>query len=214
MDEDITIINESTRYEKIKNFFINNKNKLITIFVILILLLCGYFFYKDLEKKNKVKLSNKYNTATADFIAGNKSKVENDLIEIVNKKDTAYSPLALYFLVDNKIINERKKINELFDIVINETSLEKEIKNLIIYKKALYNSDFETENNLIKMLKPITSSESIWKSHGLYLLGEYFYSKNEKQKSKDFFSQIISLENSNSDIKIEAQKRLNRDFSE
>ena len=214
MDEDITIINESTRYEKIKNFFINNKNKLITIIVILILLLCGYFFYKDLEKKNKVKLSNKYNTATADFIAGNKSKVENDLIEIVNKKDTAYSPLALYFLVDNKIINERKKINELFDIVINETSLEKEIKNLIIYKKALYNSDFETENNLIKMLKPITSSESIWKSHGLYLLGEYFYSKNEKQKSKDFFSQIISLENSNSDIKIEAQKRLNRDFSE
>ena len=213
MDEDITIINESTRYEKIKNFFINNKNKLITIFVILILLLCGYFFYKDLEKKNKVKLSNKYNTATADFIAGNKSKVENDLIEIVNKKDTAYSPLALYFLVDNKIINERKKINELFDIVINETSLEKEIKNLIIYKKALYNSDFETENNLIKMLKPITSSESIWKSHGLYLLGEYFYSKNEKQKSKDFFSQIISLENSNSDIKIEAQKRLNRYFS-
>ncbi len=214
MDEDITIINESTRYEKIKNFFINNKNKLITIIVILILLLCGYFFYKDLEKKNKVKLSNKYNTATADFIAGNRLKVENDLIEIVNKKDTAYSPLALYFLVDNKIINERKKINELFDIVINETSLEKEIKNLIIYKKALYNSDFETENNLIKMLKPITSSESIWKSHGLYLLGEYFYSKNEKQKSKDFFSQIISLENSNSDIKIEAQKRLNRDFSE
>ena len=214
MDEDFSIINTNTRNEKIKNFFINNKNKLITIFVILILLLCGYFFYKDLEKKNKVKLSNKYNTATADFIAGNKSKVENDLIEIVNKKDTAYSPLALYFLVDNKIINERKKINELFDIVINETSLEKEIKNLIIYKKALYNSDFETENNLIKMLKPITSSESIWKSHGLYLLGEYFYSKNEKQKSKDFFSQIISLENSNSDIKIEAQKRLNRDFSE
>ena len=103
MDEDITIINESTRYEKIKNFFINNKNKLITIYVILILLLCGYFFYKDLEKKNKVKLSNKYNTATADFIAGNKSKVEKDLIEIVNKKDTAYSPLALYFLVDKPV---------------------------------------------------------------------------------------------------------------
>tara|TARA_Y100000741_G_scaffold285580_1_gene225394 strand:- start:1563 stop:2207 length:645 start_codon:yes stop_codon:yes gene_type:complete len=214
MDEEIAIINENTRYEKIKNFFINNKNKLITIFIILVLLLFSYLFYKDFEKKNKVKLSDKYNKATADFIAGNKLKVESDLIEIINKKDTAYSPLALYFLVDNKIINKRNKVNELFDIVINETSLEKEIKNLIIYKKALYNADFETENNLIEMLKPITNSESIWKSHGLYLLGEYFYSKNEKQKSKDFFSQIISLENSNNDIRTEAQKRLNRDFSE
>jgi len=122
--------------------------------------------------------------------------------------------LALYFLVDNNIIKENNKINELFDILINETSLEKEIKNLIIYKKALFNSDFESENNLIKILNPIINSESIWKSHGLYLMAEYFYSKNEKQKSKEFFEQIIILENPNPKIKIEAQKKLNRDFSE
>ena len=151
---------------------------------------------------------------TTNFLKGNKLKVENELIEIINKKDRAYSPLALYFLIDNKILNESNKINELFDIVINETSLEKEIKNLIIYKKALYNADFASENNLIEILKPVTNSNSIWKSHGLYLLGEYFYSKNEKQKSKDFFTQIIKLENSNNNIKLEAQKRLNRDFGE
>jgi len=54
----------------------------------------------------------------------------------------------------------------------------------------------------------------VWKSHALYLVAEYFYSKNEKQKSKEFFSQIIILENSNQDIILEAQKRLNRDLSE
>ena len=43
---------------------------------------------------------------------------------------------------------------------------------------------------------------------------EYFYYKNQKQKSKDFFNQILILENSNSNIKIETQKRLNRDFSD
>ena len=63
-------------------------------------------------------------------------------------------------------------------------------------------------------LKPIINSNSIWKSHALYLMAEYFYFKNEKQKSKDFFDQIIILENVNSKIKREAQKRLNRDFSE
>ena len=45
-------------------------------------------------------------------------------------------------------------------------------------------------------------------------MAEYFYSKNEKQKSKEFFNQIISLENANNEIKLESQKRLNRDFSE
>ena len=64
------------------------------------------------------------------------------------------------------------------------------------------------------IIKPLINSNSIWKSHGLYLMGEYFYFKNEKQKAKDFFSQILNLENSNEKIKIEAQKRLNRDLSE
>ena len=63
-------------------------------------------------------------------------------------------------------------------------------------------------------LKPIINSKSVWKSHALYLLGEYFYSKNEKQKSKEFFNQIITLDNANQDLKIIAQKRLNRDLSE
>jgi len=214
MDEEITIINENTRYEKFKNLLINNKNRIIILFSIIILLLFSYFIYQDFEKKNKIKLSNKYNIATTNFLAGNKNKVEFELIEIVNKKDRTYSPLALYFLIDNKIIKENKKTNELFDILINETNLEKEIKNLIIYKKALFNADFESENNLIEILKPLINSNSIWKPHGLYLLGEYFYYKNEKQKAKDFFKQIISLENNNNSIKTEAQKRLNRDFSE
>ena len=101
-----------------------------------------------------------------------------------------------------------------FDVIINETNLEKEIKNLVIYKKALFNSNFETESNLIKILNPIINSDSIWKSHALHLMAEFFYFKNEKQKSKEFFDQIIILENSNPSIKIEAQKRLNRDFSD
>jgi predicted negative regulator of RcsB-dependent stress response len=214
MDEDIAIINTGSRIEKIKNFFVNNKKKLIISVSAIILLSFGYFIYQDLEKKNKAELATRYNFVTINYAASDKTKFKDELIEIVNKRDGTYSPLALYFLIDNNVIAENNKINELFDIVINETSLEKEIKNLIIFKKALFNSDFETENNLIQILNPVINSDSIWKSHALYLLGEYFYFKNEKQKSKEFFNQIIILENSNSNIKLEAQKRLNRDFSE
>ena len=214
MDEDIAIINKNTRNEKIKNFFANNTKKLIIAISAIVLIIFGYFIYEDLKKKNKIKLANRYNLVTIKFISGDKNKFENELIDIINEKDRTYSPLALYFLIDNNIVNENKKINELFDIIIDETSLEKEIKNLVIYKKALFNSDFESENNLIQILSPVINSDSFWKSHALYLMAEYFYYKNQKQKSKDFFNQILTLENSNPNIRIETQKRLNRDFSD
>ena len=112
------------------------------------------------------------------------------------------------------MISEKSQINELFDIIINQTSLKKEIKNLIIYKKGLYNADTSKENELLNILNPIVNSESIWKSHALYLLGEYFYSKNEKQKSKEFFNQILNLDNANQKLMNQAQKRINRDLSD
>ena len=214
MDEDITIINTNNRNQKIKDFFVKFKKQLISIFSIIILMVFGYFIYGDLQKKNKIKIADKYNQATIDYYSGDKKNIEQELIEIIEEKDKTYSPLSLYFLLENEIITENNKINELFDVLINETNLEKEIKNLVIYKKALFNSEFETENNLIKILNPIINSESIWKSHALHLMAEYFYFKNEKQKSKEFFEKIVTQEKSNLSIKKEAQKRLNRDFSE
>ena len=214
MDEDITAINATTRNEKIKNFFIKNKKKLVILLSLIILLILSYFAYGEFDKRNKIKIANKYNNSIMNFISGDKLNVENEMIKIINTKDKTYSPLALYFLLDNNVINSKEKINSLFDILINETKVDKEINNLIIYKKALYNSEFETENNLLKILNPIINSESIWKSHGLYLMAEYFLSKNEKQKSKEFFEKILILENSNPQIKLEAQKRIQRDFSE
>ena len=101
-----------------------------------------------------------------------------------------------------------------FDVLINKTSLEPEIKNLVIYKKALFTADQANENDLMEILNPVINSKSVWKSHALYLVAEYFYAKNEKNKSKEFFNQIMILENSNPDIKKEAQKRLNRDLSD
>ena len=92
--------------------------------------------------------------------------------------------------------------------------MDKEIKYLIIYKKALYNADSVNENALLTILKPVLNSNSVWKSHSLYLLAEYFYSKNQKQKAKDFFNQILQVENANQDIANETRKRLNRDLSE
>ena len=214
MDEETSIIDNNTRNEKIRNFFVTNKKTLSIILVIIISILIGYFSYAEYRENQIVKISDQYNSILSDYSDDNKEKTQNLLVELIYKNDPTYSPLSLNFIIDNELISDKSRINDLFDNIINKTSLDREIKNLIIYKKALYNADTSQENELLSILKPILNSDSIWKSQALYLMAEYFFSKNEKQKSKEFFNQIISLENVNQDLKIEAQKRLNRDLSE
>ena len=214
MDEEVTIIDSNTRNEKIKNFFINNKKNFIITISTIIIIIIGYFSFDEYKQRNKTKLVNQFNNTIIDFKINKKNQTIKNLISIIKKQDNTYSPLALYFLIDNDLIDNKNKINELFDVLIEKTNLEKEIKNLIIYKKGLYNSDLVNENELIQLLNPIINSESIWKSHALYLVAEYFFSKGEEQKSKEFFNQILSMPNSNKDIQSEALKRINRDLSE
>ena len=214
MDEETAIVDSNTRNEKIRSFFVNNRKLILITLIVLIGCLISYFAFKEYRENQRLEISDLYNSIVTEYNEENKEKTKKLLIDLINKNDPTYSPLSLYFIIDNELITERTQINILFDEIIKDTSLDKEIKNLIIYKKGLYNADDSQENELLEILKPIISSESIWKAQALYLMAEYFYSKNEKQKSKEFFNQILSLKNVNQDIKSEAQKRLNRDLSE
>jgi len=214
MEEDLSIINPNTRNEKIKNFFTNNKKKIVLAIIILIILIAGVFSYDKYTENKKKELSDKFNSIVIDYPDKKKENTANSLIEIINMKDPTYSPLSLYFIIDNNLVNNQEKINSLFDVLIKDTSQDTEIRNLIIYKKALYNADNAQESDLLKMLNPLINSKSVWKSHSLYLMGEYFYANNQNQKAKEFFNQIILLENSNPEIRMQTEKRLNRDLSE
>ncbi len=214
MDEEIQLINANTRKEKIKNFIIDNKKIIISTISFIVILLIVVFIYLDLKKKTKISIADKYNNITLNFNIKDKENIKNDLIELIYKNDKTYSPLALYFLIDNDILKDSNQINMFFDQVIDINSLDIEIKELIIFKKALYNSNFSNENELLNILGPILKKDSIWKSHAQFLLAEYFYSKNEKNKSKEFLNEIINLDTSNLSIKVEAQKKLNRDFGD
>ena len=214
MDEKLSIINTNTRNERIKNFFINNRKKLIFgIIIILAGIICVYVFDKYQANK-KQEISDDFNLVTIEYSENNKEKTANKLIEIINEKDPTYSPLSLYFIIDNQLISDQKLINDLFDTLINSTALDYEMNNLVIYKKALFNADQSSEGDMLNLLNPLINSKSVWKSHALYLMAEYFYAKDQNQKAKEFFNQIIGLENPNPDIRLQTEKRLNRDLSE
>ena len=214
MEEDISIINSNTRNEKVRNFFINNKNKIISTIIALIILLVGAYSFDKYKTNKKKEISDKFNSTILAHSENTKENTIKSLVEIIKEQDSTYSPLSLYFIIDNKLLSNPNEINNFFDILIEKTILDKEIKNLIIYKKALFNADQVNEGELLNILNPLINSQSVWKSHSLYLIAEYFYSNEQKQKAKEFFNQIMSMENANSEIRLQSEKRLNRDLSE
>ena len=213
MDEEIDIINRNTRIEKLKNFLISKRKQIVSFLIFIVFILISFFGYQEFNKRNKEKLANKFNMLVTNFDNGQKN-INNELVEIINEKDKTYSPLAFFFLLDNDLITSNEEINSYFDLLIKDVALEKEIKNLTIYKKGLFNSDFVEENELLNILNPIIKSESMWKPHALYLMAEFYLSKNQKQKSKDFFNQITIIENLTPKMKSEVQRRLRSEFSE
>ena len=213
MSEDIEIINQNTRIEKIKNFFLNNKKKLVSSLVLILLVIFSYFGYQEYKKKQKLGIAGIYNQITLKEITPKNTDDIEELVKIIKKKDPIYSALSLYFIIENDLVRDEKEINNFFDLVIKSQE-EKEIKNLIIYKKAMYNAEGISENDLLNILNPILKSESVWKSHALLLMADYFEHNNNLIKSKDFLEEIVNSELVNNEIKIEAERRLKRKFSD
>ena len=70
MDQDIEIINQNTRIEKLKNFFFSNLKKIIIFLLILVLIVFGNFIFLDIKKKNKIKIAETFNQVTALYNIG------------------------------------------------------------------------------------------------------------------------------------------------
>jgi len=213
MSEDIEIINQNTRNEKIKYFFKKNFKKLIASFVLILIILFSYFGYQEYKKKSKLKIAEIYNQITLKEVTTENTSDIEQLIEIIKTKDPIYSALSLYFIIEKDLINDRKDINNFFDFVINSQE-EKEIRNLIIYKKGMYNADISSENELLEILNPILKSNSVWKSHALLLMADFFENKNNLMKSKEFLKEITNSKTASNEIRVEAERRLKRNFSD
>ena len=214
MDEDLAIIEEKTRKEQIKGFLIKNKKIIYSFLALLLISFFSFFFYLDHIESKKIEIANKFSIISENYDPKDKKFYYKKMTEIIESYDSTYSPLALFFLIDNQMINSKEEANILFDQILKNTSLEKEIKNLMIYKKTLINADYQSEDKIVDSLKPLINSKSIWKPHSLLLLGDYFLAKGEKQKAKDFYYQIINSNKTNEDIFNQAQLKILRHFSD
>lgn len=213
MDEDIAIVNENTRISLIKNFFKNNSKNIAISVIFIIAIVISFFAYDEIKKRKKEKIATDYNRIIFNTDKYNQNDIKNEMIKIVNEKVDTYSTLALYHLIDNNLIDDQNTISDLFDKVIS-INKDDELKNLIVFKKALYFSDKYTESKMLEILNPLLNSESIWKQHAFLLMGDYYFHKKQYTKSKEFFEKITQLSDVNPKIKLDVERRLNRDFNE
>ncbi len=213
MDEDIAIVNENTRISLIKNFFKNNSKNIAILVIFIIAIVIFFFAYDEIKKRKKEKIAVDYNRIIFNTDKYNQNDIKNEMIKIINEEVDTYSTLALYHLIDNNLIDDQNTISDLFDKVIS-INKDDELKNLIVFKKALYFSDKYTESKMLEILNPLLNSESIWKQHAFLLMGDYYFHKKQYTKSKEFFEKITQLSDANPKIKLDVERRLNRDFNE
>ena len=212
MSEELNFVDKDSKGEKLVQILKQNKKMVVAFLIIIILTPIIIFSLEILEKNNKKKLSEEFNNLLINKKNFKKDLLKSELVKIVESKNDTYSPLALYYLLDEDLIDDEKEINELFDILIYKTDLKDEFTELLILKKAIFNSNFEDDQKFFSIIQPLINSKSIWKSQALYLAGEYYLSKNEMIKSKEFFEEILTLENSSSNLISEVKVRLSRDF--
>ena len=197
-----------TKKSKLKKFYEVNKILIFSVILILIIAIASVSFYSETKEKKKILLSDNYLAAKVYLENGDRNKVKNILKTIIFANDSTYSTLSLFLILNENLIVDQGELSNLFDHVLENNKFEKEVKNLIIFKKALFQSNFVSELELLDAVKPLINTETVWKPHALLLLGDYFASKKEYLKAKEFYVQILSLKNLHKELYNQARSQL------
>ena len=197
-----------TKKSKLKKFYESNKILIFSFIFILIILFGSFNFYLESKEKKKILLSENYLQAKIYLESGDRNKAISTLKEVIFANDPTYSTLCLFLIMNQNLITDYKELSDLFDHLLTNNKFSKEVRNLLIYKKALFNSDFFNESELLESIRPLLDTETLWKPHALLLLGDYYVSKREYIKAIEFYQEIFTINNLHQDLYNHATSQL------
>ena len=197
-----------TKKSKIKKFYESNKILIFSSILILIISFGSLSFYLESKESKKILLSENYVQAKFYLENGNKSEALNTLKKVIFANDSTYSTLSFFLILNQNLISDYKEISALYDHLLENNNFEKELRNLLIYKKSLFSSNSVSETELLETIKPLLNTDTLWKPHALLLLGDYFMSKGENIKAREFYQQILSMNNLHKDLYDQAKSQL------
>ncbi len=197
-----------TKKSKLKKFYEKNKIFIFSFIFVLIFVFGSFSFYLENKEKKRILLSENYLQAKIYLEDGNKNKAIDILKEVIFANDPTYSTLCLFLIMNQNLITDYRELSALFNHLLEKNKFSKEERNLLIYKKALLNSNFVDESKMLKSIKPLLNKETFWKPHGLLLLGDYFASKGEYIKAIEFYQKIFIINNLHNDLYNHARSQL------
>ena len=184
-----------TKKSKLRRYYESNKILIFSSVFILVVLFATFTFYSESKEKKRILMSENYIEAKINLSNGKKEEAKKILKEVIFANDSTYSTLGLFLILDQNLISDYKELSVLFDHLLENNKFEKEIKNLLIYKKALFDSNYIDESELLNDIKPLLNNETLWKPQALLLMGDYFVSKKDYIKAKEFYGQILLIKN-------------------
>ena len=189
--------------------FIKSNSKIFTytISTFFIVMAALLWMSYDSNKEKKI-ISEDFIKAKIFLEKQNKDKATLILKNIIEKKDTIYSSLSLFLLIDQNLVEDKQLILEYFDNIISDGDYSEEDKNLLKLKKAIYISDIEDEQEMLKLLNPVINSDSVWKNQSLKFLGDFYYSISQLEKARQYYSTLLK-EEINNVLRTEINRRIN-----
>ena len=197
-----------TKKSKLRRFYESNKILIFSSIFVLAIILISFSVYFENKEKNKILLSENYVQAKIYLANGNKDEAISLLKKVIFANDPTYSTLSFFLILNQNLVTDHEKLSTLFDHLLNNNKFEKEVINLLIYKKALFNSNFISESKLLSDIQPLLNTETLWKPHALLLMGDYFVAKKEYIKAKEFYTKILSINNLQKDFYDQARYKL------
>lgn len=209
MDENIAEAKyDITKKTKIKRFYDENKKSIYSVIIFIVLTGFAFIFYLENKENKKISLADDYIKAKIFISNGERDKAKILLEKAIYENDPTYSSLSLFLLINQDLIKDKKKINDLFDHLLKNNKFENEIENLIILKRLISQFDRLEEPELLSIGKTIISSNSIWKPHALLLFGDYFVSKKEYRKAREFYQKVVEIKDINQELYDQAALQL------
>tara|TARA_B100001564_G_C20586254_1_gene645637 strand:- start:676 stop:1185 length:510 start_codon:yes stop_codon:yes gene_type:complete len=152
MDEN-TDNKQDLKYKSL-NFFKNNKKKFYILLLFFFILTISLIYLKSRIEKQNILISEKFVQAGIFLASNEKEKAKNMYEEIILSGSKFYSILSLNTILEKNLVLDKKKILNYFRI-IEKTVSNKESKELINLKKALYlikETDKKNGDNLLQSL--------------------------------------------------------------
>ena len=209
MNENLSQIQyDVTKKHKIIQFYEKNKILIYSAIAIIVISFASINFYLSSKEEKNILIAENYINAKIQIQNENKVEAIKILKEIIYLDDSTYSTLSLFLLLSENLISDNQEILSLFDHGLHNNKYKKEIKNSIIFKKVLFQTNSENEQELLSSIKPLINSDSIWKPHTLLLVGDYFFSRNEYLKAKEFYVKILNIKNLQNELYEQARSRL------